>query len=79
MKRIKAACLLQTVHFQLKEELGHDLAVRAVRDEVEHYRKQLERRRTRYQILDETEQPDGSIVIHLKKQYNNYDCGEYIQ
>ena len=56
MKRIKAACLLQTVH-----------------------KKQLERHRTRYQILGEAEQPDGSIVIHLKKQYNHYDCGEYIQ
>ena len=55
------------------------MAVSAVRDEVAHYKKQLERHRTRYQILDEAEQPDGSIVIHLKKQYNHYDCGEYIQ
>lgn len=79
MKRIKAACLLQTVHFQLKEDLDHTLAVSAVRDEVAHYKKQLERHRTRYQILGEAEQPDCSIVIHLKKQYNHYDCGEYIQ
>ena len=46
MKRIKAACLLQTVHFQLKEDLDHTLAVSAVRDEVAHYKKQLERHRT---------------------------------
>lgn len=78
MKRIKAACLLQTVHFQLKEDLDHTLAVSAVRDEVAHYKKQLERHRTRYQILGEAEQPDGSIVIHLKKQYNSYSCDEYI-
>lgn len=78
MKRIKAACLLQTVHFQLKEDLDHTLAVSAVRDEVAHYKKQLERHRTRYQIPGEAEQPDGSIVIHLKKQYNSYSCDEYI-
>lgn len=29
MKRIKAACLEQTVHFQLKDDLGH--AARHVR------------------------------------------------
>ena len=79
MKRIKAACLLQTVHFQLKEDLHHTWGGSGVRDEVAHYKKQLERHRTRYQILGEAEQPDGSIVIHLKKQYNHYDCGEYIQ
>ena len=26
MKRIKSACLLQTLHFQLKEDLGHAAA-----------------------------------------------------
>ena len=30
MKRIKAACLCQTLHFQLKEDLEHDYAVKAV-------------------------------------------------
>lgn len=31
MKRIKAACLQQTVHFILKEDMPHDAAVTAVK------------------------------------------------
>ena len=38
MKRIKAACIYQTLHFQLKEDLEHSIAVRLVREEVEHYK-----------------------------------------
>ena len=78
MKRIKEACLLQTIHFQLKENLEHDAAVQAVRAEVEHYKTQLDRSRTRYQITEEAEQPDGSILIHIKKQYNSHSCGAYM-
>ena len=78
MKRIKEACLLQTIHFQLKEDLEHDAAVQAVRAEVEHYKTQLDRSRTRYQITEEAEQPDGSLLIHIKKPYNNHSCGAYM-
>lgn len=79
MKRIKAACLLQTIHFQLKDDLGHAAAVKAVKDELEHYKVQLERKNTKFQIVDETEQPDGSIIVHIKKQYNNHNCDEYMK
>lgn len=34
MKRIKSACLLQTIHFQLKEDLDHTTAVQMVREEL---------------------------------------------
>ena len=43
MKRIKAACICQTLHFQLKEDLEHSIAVRLVREKVEHYKQALER------------------------------------
>lgn len=78
MKRIKAACLSQTLHFLLKEDLPHDEAVRFVREEVAHYKAQLDQKRTRYKIVEETEQPDGSIIVKIKKQYNNNDCGDYL-
>lgn len=78
MKRIKSACLLQTIHFLLKEDLGHDAAISAVKAEVEHYKAQLQRTRTKYQIVDEQTQPDGSIMIHIKKQYLNHSCEEYM-
>lgn len=77
MKRIKSACLLQTVHFQLKENLPSSAAVRNVQEEYENYKKHLDHTRTRYQILNEEVLPDGSILIEIKKQYNNQDCGKY--
>ena len=79
MKRIKSACLLQTIHFQLKEDIPHDAAVRGVKDELENYKAQLKRNRTRFQIVSEDVQPDGSIILRLRKQYNNYSCEEYME
>jgi len=78
MKRIKAACLEQTVCFMLKEDLPHAEAVRYVQAEYEHYLAQMDRNRTQYRILEKTEQPDGSLLVKLKKQYNSYDCGPYM-
>lgn len=79
MKRIQSACLLQTIHFILKEDLGHAAAVSAVKAELDHYKAQLHRSGTEYKIVDETEQPDGSIIIHIKKQYNGHSCAEYMK
>ena len=70
MKRVKAACICQTLHFMLKEDVDHDYAVRLAQDEVAHYRKNLERNHTRYKIVEETAQPDGSILVKVIKQYN---------
>ncbi|MEO2239439.1 hypothetical protein ABE547_09535 [Dorea sp. YH-dor226] len=39
MKRVKAACICQTLHFMLKEDVGHDYAVDLVKHEVEQYKK----------------------------------------
>jgi len=78
VKRVKAACLLQTLHFQLKEDLDPALAVKAVQDEVAHYKAQLERNRTAYKIDEEAVQPDGSIVVRIRKQYNAVQVGEYL-
>lgn len=78
MKRVKAACLLQTLHFQLSDKLEHASAILAVQEEVAHYKRQLERSCTKFQILDEVTQPDGSILLHIKKQYLNHSCEEYM-
>lgn len=78
MKRIKSSCLMQTIHFQLKDGVNHTMAVNQVKEEFEHYKKQLERNHTRYQILDQATQPDGSIIVHIKKQYSSQNCDEYM-
>ncbi len=78
MKRIKAACICQTLHFSLKEDVAHDYAVMLVRQELENYKNGLERNRTRYKIVDEQEQSDGSIIIKVIKQYNTSPVGDYV-
>lgn len=78
MKRIKAACIKQTLHFLLKEDVNHDLAVKLVREEVDKYKMQLDRNRTQYKILAESVEPDGSVMVEILKQYNTSPVGTYL-
>ncbi len=80
MKRVKAACILQTLVFSQKEDCGlsHDAILTQNRMEVKRYQQTLERTRTRYQIVSQEEQEDGSIVLRVRKQYNEKaDVSEY--
>ena len=57
-----------------------DRALRINKEEIEHYKATLERAKTRYQIMDTVEQEDGSIVVHVRKQYNDKaDVSEYFE
>jgi len=62
----------------LKEDVSHDYAMRVVKDEVERYKGSLERSKTKFRILEETEQPDGSVIIKIIKQYNTAPVGSYL-
>lgn len=80
MKRVKAACIMQTLVFAQKPDMGYskERAQKLNEEEIEHYKASLERARTRYQILDTAPQEDGSIVVHVRKQYNDKaDVSEY--
>ncbi len=80
MKRVKAACILQTLVFSQKPETEYDKAesLCANRKEVEHYINMLEQAKTRYQIDTQEEQEDGSIIVRIKKQYSDKaDVSEY--
>ncbi len=78
MKRIKAACICQTLHFMLKDDIAHSLAERMVKEEVQQYKKRMENSRIKYRILEETEQEDGSVIMKVVKQYNQSPVGEYL-
>lgn len=78
MKRVKAACIIQTLHFLLKEDVDHDYAIELVNEEVRKYKSHLEKNKTQYKILSEETQADGSIVIEIKKQYNTSPVGSYL-
>ena len=60
MKRIKAACLEQTVHFQLKDDLGHAAAARVVKGRVRALQDAAGAQPYQIQIVEETVQPDDS-------------------
>ena len=79
MKRIKYACLAQTIHFEPKEDLPHNEAAELVRQEVAAYMVGLDRRNVKYKVEEETVLPDGSIMVKLRKQYNTYSCGTYLE
>lgn len=78
MKRVKAACITQTLHFLLKEDVGHDYAVKLVNEEVKKYKEQLNKNKTQHKILSEETQADGSVIIEIKKQYNTSPVGNYL-
>ena len=78
MKRVKAACICQTLHFMLKDDLGHDYAVKLVKEEVEKYKASLDKNRTKYKIVSEETQSDGSVMIKIIKQYNTSSVGDYL-
>ncbi|MBQ8803148.1 MAG: hypothetical protein IJZ53_05915 [Tyzzerella sp.] len=78
MKRVKLACLTQTLHFMLKEDVGHNYAVQLVNEEVKKYKDDLDKKQTQYRILSEETQADGSIIIEIKKQYNASPVGNYL-
>ena len=78
MKRVLAACFLQTLHFQLKEEMPHDEAVRMDRLEVKRYKEALDRRHTKQKIDSEIEQPDGSVILKIRKQNLSQPVGKYL-
>jgi len=82
MKRVKAACILQTLVFMQKEDCGlsKNSIIETNRREFEHYKQTMEKTRTRYQIISQEEQEDGSLVVRVRKQYNDKaDVSEYFQ
>ena len=62
----------------LSDNVGHAQAVKFVKNEVEKYKASLEKSRTQYKIIEENPQPDGSVIIKIKKQYNYSPVGSYL-
>lgn len=78
MKRVKAACLQQVLHFTPKEGTEPQFAAQAVAEEVAQYKSRLDHIRTWYRIIREEKQPDGSVFLEIKKQYNTSPVGGYL-
>lgn len=78
MKRVKAACITQTLHFMLKEDLEKDSAKKLVEEEVKKYKDGLDKTGTIYKILSEEVLEDGSVLMEIKKQYSSSPVGNYL-
>lgn len=64
MKRIITACLEQTIKFESSEEF-------------EAFKEQLTRKGTKFKVTN-TENNGSNVIVRLKKQYNGYDVGSYL-
>lgn len=78
MKRIKAACITQTLCFSNRDGERSEYAKKAIVQEYEKYKAQLEKSGTKYRLISEETNEDGSITIEIKKQYNTSPVGEYL-
>lgn len=65
MKRIQSACLNLTLKFDEGAELTQ-------------YKATLAQKGTPCRIYEERQQPDGSVLVRLKKQYSGYQLGDYL-
>lgn len=80
MKRVKAGCIFQTLVFSQKEDcdLSLERQLELNHEEAARYRAGLDKNHIRYRITDESEQPDGSVLLLVRKQYNEkIDVGAY--
>jgi len=79
MKRIKAACITQTVHFINKDVIDTEYSKRKVQEEIKRYKYRMDRENTRYKIISEDVQEDGSVIMEIVKEYGNRTAvGNYL-
>ena len=68
MKHVKSVNLTQVVHFPLRKDINRTATIKEVQDEVDRYKMHLQRFNSKYEILEEQRQPDGSVVLHVRKK-----------
>ena len=77
-KKLKQLVSLRHCVFPIMTEKRQSMQKKAIVQEYEKYKAQLEKGGTKYKILSEKTNEDGSIVIEIKKQYNSSPVGEYL-
>lgn len=78
MKRVKAACICQTLQFLYKDGLEPETGRRLSQEEASHYKKELERSHVKYRILEERVLENGVVELKVMKQYNQSPVGDYL-
>lgn len=78
MKRVKYACLSQTIYFTLSDKLPHQEAVKQALEERSRCLEEMERKGVQYRADKQYQMEDGTPVLEVRKQYNNYLTGQYL-
>lgn len=74
MKRVKSACLYQTISFLLDPSVDKEIALEKVKNEVLAYKSNAT---SNMQLLKETHNDDGSVEIEVRKAVSGYSVGNY--
>lgn len=74
MKRIHSQCILQTLHFVLDPNVSNEEAIERVKNEVASYKVQMD---GKIQIVNEINNPDGTVILSIKKAVSGYSVGNY--
>lgn len=72
MKRVVSACVEQTLRFDTSKEANPQ-------DDFKQYLSKLNKKHTKYEVMDTQIDKDGSLVVKIKKEYNNYSTDEYMK
>jgi hypothetical protein len=72
MKRITSACLEQTIRFDTSNEANPQ-------EDYNKFLTSLDRKRTKYEIVDTQNANDGSIIVKIKRKYTNYSTEGYMK
>jgi hypothetical protein len=72
MRRVTSACLQQTMRFDTSKEANPQ-------EDLKKYLSKLDKNRTKYEVVDCQEENDGSLVVKIKKEYNNYSTEGYLK
>ena len=71
MKRITSACLEQTIRFDTYNDAKPE-------EDLKKFLELMDRKKTKYPLVDQRQESDGTIFIKIKKQYNTYKTDGYI-
>ncbi|MGM9538136.1 MAG: hypothetical protein ACI3VN_07390 [Candidatus Onthomonas sp.] len=78
MKRIQFACLSQTIRFERNEKLELEEGIALALEERERYLKRLDQTGTLYRVDRKEQLEDGTPILVIRRQYNTYPVGGYL-
>ena len=66
MKRILSACVEQIQRFESSSD-------------CDTYLRTLNRKHVKYNILSQSRDEQGMVTLHIKREYNGYPTGDYLE